>query len=73
MSYQYKIKMLETNFNDLEVKIAATNRDQSLDEIVKTQHLTSLVMQRSIVIDELREVRKLAYEESQRVDFGDDR
>jgi hypothetical protein len=73
MSYQYKIKMLETKFNDLEVKIAATNRDQSLDENVKTQHLTSLVMQRSIVIDELREVRKLAYEESQRVDFGDDR
>jgi len=73
MSYQYKIKMLETKFNDLEVKIAATNRDQSLDENVKTQHLTSLVVQRSIVIDELREVRKLAYEESQRVDFGDDR
>jgi hypothetical protein len=73
MSYQYKIKMLETKFNDLEVKIAATNRDQSLDENIKTQHLTSLVMQRSIVIDELREVRKLAYEESQRVDFGDDR
>ena len=65
--------MLETKFNDLEVKIAATNRDQSLDENIKTQHLTSLVMQRSIVIDELREVRKLAYEESQRVDFGDDR
>jgi len=65
--------MLETKFNDLEVKIAATNRDQSLDENVKTQHLTSLVVQRSIVIDELREVRKLAYEESQRVDFGDDR
>jgi hypothetical protein len=65
--------MLESKFNDLEVKIAATNRDQSLDENVKTQHLTSLVMQRSSVIEELREVRKLAYEESQIVDFGDDR
>lgn len=73
MSYQYKIKMLESKFNDLEIKIASTNRDQSLDQNVKTQHLASLVAQRSIVIDELREMRKLAYEESQRVDFGDDR
>ena len=73
MSFTYKIKMLESKFNDLEFKIAATNRDQSLDEDVKTQHLKSLVTQRSIVINELREMRKLAYEESQRVDFGDDR
>lgn len=73
MSLTYKIKMLETQYQNLEIKIAQTRRDSTLSESQKDNDLVKLILERSTIIEELRILRRMEYDNSQTVNFDDDR
>jgi hypothetical protein len=73
MSLKNKIKTLETQFTNLEIQISATRNDASLSEAQKDIAMVKLTLERSTIISELSQLRRMDYDNSQIVDIDDDR
>jgi hypothetical protein len=73
MSLKDKIKTLETQFTNLEIQIAATRNDASLSEAQKDITMVKLTLERSTIISELSQLRRMDYDNSQIVDMDYDR
>ena len=73
MSLKDKIKTLETQFTNLEIQIAATRNDASLSEAQKDIAMVKLTLERSTIISELSQLRRMDYDNSQIVDMDYDR
>jgi hypothetical protein len=73
MSLKNKIKTLETQFTNLEIQISATRNDASLSEAQKDIAMVKLTLERSTIISELSQLRRMDYDNSQIVDMDDDR
>ena len=73
MSLTNQIKSLEVQFQNIEVQISHTRRDNILSESEKDSKLVKLIMDRSRIIEELRKLRRMDYDNSQTVNFDDDR
>lgn len=69
MPYAGRIKHLEVTHADLDRKIDAMEKTG----IFEDTHLQTLKKQKLVVLDELRELRRKQYEESQRMNIEDDR
>ena len=63
-----RIRILEELFKDVEIKIKKLE-----DSKENLQELSKLMETRTTYLNELKELRRRQYEESQRVDFEDDR
>jgi hypothetical protein len=73
MSLKDKIKTLEIQFTNLEIQIAATRNDASLSEAQKDIAMVKLTLERSTIISELSQLRRMDYDNSQIVDMDYDR
>lgn len=73
MSLTQKIKNLENQYQNIEILIAQTRRDEILSESDKDIKLVKLTIDRSRIIEELRNLRRMDYNNSQTVNFDDDR
>lgn len=73
MSLTHKIKNLENQYQNIEVQISQTRRDNVLSESEKDSKLVKLISDRSKIIEELRNLRRMDYNNSQTVNFDDDR
>jgi hypothetical protein len=71
MSLATKIKMLEVEYQNIEVKISAVKRDNELSESQKNEKLASLTSDRSRIIEQLRVLRRLDYDDRQTVNLDD--
>ena len=67
--YDSKIKTLEESYRVINDKINDAEMDTNFDK----DTLSSLQKQREIIYNELRRLRRLSYEETQQVNFDDDR
>lgn len=73
MSLTQQIKNLENQYQNIEILIAQTRRDEILSESDKDIKLVKLISDRAKLIEELRTLRRLDYNNSQTVNFDDDR
>jgi len=73
MSLKDKIKTLETHFKNVEIQIAATRNDASLSESQKDIAIVKLTLERSTIISELSQLRRMEYADSQIVNMDYDR
>lgn len=69
MSYTYKIKTLEESYRVVESQIETIEKSDNIDK----EKLAKLYETKNRCLMQLRELRKLQYEEDQRVDLSDDR
>jgi len=69
MSYTSKIRMLEESYRMIEMQISSLEKSDNPDK----DKLANLYESKNKYLTQLRELRRLDYEESQRVEFGDDR
>jgi hypothetical protein len=69
MPYNGRIRHLEAMHAELDKKIDAMEKTG----IFEDTNLQSLKKHKLSVLDELRDLRRKQYEESQRMDLGDDR
>ena len=67
--YENKIRILEESFRVINDKINDAEKDIKFNK----DTLSSLQKQREIIYNELRRIRRLEYEETQRVNLDDDR
>jgi len=67
MSYTSKIRMLEESYRIIEAQISTLEKSENPDK----DKLTKLYENKNKYLMELRELRRLQYEESQRVEFDD--
>lgn len=68
-SYAQKIKILEESFRLVENQLFQLEKTGSKD----SDKIKQLTDTKTKYLNELRQLRKAAYEASQEVDFGDDR
>ena len=73
MSLTQKIKNLENQYQNIELQISQTRRDMILSESDKDIKLVKLISDRAKLIEELRNLRRMDYNNSQTVNFDDDR
>jgi hypothetical protein len=73
MSLAHKIKNLENQYQNIEIQISQTRRDTILSESEKDSKLVKLNSDRSKIIEELRNLRRMDYNNSQTVNFDEDR
>jgi hypothetical protein len=69
MSYSGRIRMLEESYRMIEVQISNVEKSENPDQ----SKLAELHETKNKYLIQLRELRRLQYDESQRVDLSDDR
>jgi hypothetical protein len=69
MTYAQRIKILEESYRVLDNKLFQLEKTGEAD----TEELKKLQEQKNKYLNELRELRRRQYDDSQRVDFDDDR